>query len=78
METQNMLRSVLSDIKGNFPTEKHGWIREYIEVGEFGVALEVLVELINEYKIPISTEGRNLLIHCGDQMRIDVAHLLQE
>ncbi|WP_152601950.1 MULTISPECIES: MafI family immunity protein [Burkholderia] len=78
MEIQNMLRSVLSDIKGSLPTERHEFIREYIEVGEFGVALEVLVDFINEYKIPVSTEGGNLLIHCGDQMHIDVSHLLQE
>ncbi|QJQ02499.1 hypothetical protein C798_20395 [Herbaspirillum rubrisubalbicans Os34] len=75
MEIQYVLLSVLKNIRDDLPFEKHELINELIEAGEFGVALEFLVEFIVEYNISISSKEWNLLIQCGDQMRIDVARL---
>jgi len=44
-------------------------VRDFIDVGEYGLALETLVDIVTEEEKSISAEALRLIIELADSMR---------
>jgi hypothetical protein len=44
-------------------------VRDFVDVGEYGLALETLVDIVTEEEKSISAEALRLIIELADSMR---------
>lgn len=64
----NKLQMILGEC---FPAPSHVAINEFIEVGEWGLALETTCDLLYEYEISITAETYQLIQKIGHFLQLD-------
>jgi len=67
-----MLEFLHEEIKSFLPEERARWIAEFLEAGEWGVALELMLEYRSEYNLSVTDDFWNAARHCCEDMRIDI------
>jgi hypothetical protein len=48
---EKTLRDILESL--TFPSEERGWVEEYLDAGEYGLAFEVICETIQKHRLGI-------------------------
>ena len=71
METKYELKNLLNQIEKDLPTPSKLAIGEFIEVGEWGLALETMCDLLYEYEVSISSETFRLIQETSRLLQTD-------
>jgi len=67
------LSYIFEQIQDNICRDDFNEIKEYIDVGEYGLAFETMCEIISEERIRISKPTFQRIEHAGRMMRFDHA-----
>jgi hypothetical protein len=58
-------------VKIDFPAYLSDLILEFIDVGEWGLALETIYDYLDENEIPVSRKAQNLIEKLAIQMKLE-------
>lgn len=68
---EELLSRLLALLAPTFSAEEILEVREFVEVGEYGLALETLVDIVIEESKRIPSEEVNLIYELADAMNLD-------
>lgn len=66
---ESSLTLLLSQLSSALSRSEAQEVRDFIDVGEYGLALETLVDIVAEEEKSISAEALRLIIELADSMR---------
>lgn len=70
-KTENTLGSLLAVLADSFTESESNEVKEFIDAGEYGIALETLIDIIEEESKSISKEALLLAKKAGECMDMD-------
>ncbi len=71
-EIENSLQRILSHMKSDFPSNEHDMVREFIDHGEYGLALEEIVAILSEEGITPNQEVIEDIKNLSNYMGVDL------
>ena len=65
------LIATLVDVEDRLPEDTCRWVTEFIDAGEFGLALETIADVLAEGEAAITVEERNAMLDLVRDMSMD-------
>lgn len=75
---EDLLSQLIAEVKVLFSEAQLGEVQRFIDVGEYGLALETVIAIYLEENKPISSKALNLVDFLGAVMSIDAKSLLKD
>ena len=70
-EVRGRLLGLFISIEARLPAEGRGFVSELIDVGEYGLALETMADLLSEHVVPITAQERGETLALVSRMDMD-------
>jgi len=70
-DLRGRLQALLIDLEDRLLPQTCGFVQEFIDVGEYGLALETMADMLGEALQPITTDERDRMLELAATMKMD-------
>jgi len=71
VQVEHRLRALMPNYEAFVPGEQMNLIREFLDVGEYGLALEWLADELSEGSVPVEHADRREMVSLSELMHLD-------